>query len=498
MKRNACMDFRWVCLGSVAIALGTSGVCCGDDTPVQGTSIEISVKTQESVVEVSDRYLSFTIDTYMVVGRNYDLDKPRLVKLASALEPALWRIGGTEADRVYYDLSETPIKEAPDPYKTVMNRTIWDRACNFAKDLGVEIMFNLNAGPGPRVDSNWTPDNARELIAYTKEKNCPVVIWELGNEPGAFVLEHNLFMDGEQLAKDYAVLSDLLDNEDPSSRIAGPSSAFWPIAGEVLAEVTPDFVEHGGDLIDILTWHYYPQQSKNCPVNTRKAAVDTLLDPDNLDEIVTWASHMENLHQTHATHAELWLGETSHAQCGGEPDVSDRFVTGFWWLDQLGLIARRGQQLMLRQDLVGGNYALVDENTLEPNPDFFNSVLWKRLMGTKVLDAQAKDKPDTLRVYSHCTQGRKGAITVLAINLHKEESIILEFVSALDRQKEVYLMTGDSLTAENVRLNGKELFAESDGTVPAFVPEKTTQSVVLPPLSYAMVVLPEADAPACR
>lgn len=481
----------------LALLPAICAACAADGGSSEGELL-VTVDTEKKLAEVDARYLSFTLDTDKVVAQKLDLTQPRLLKLASALKPAILRIGGTRADTVYYDLAPTPVRKAPDPYKLVMGREIWDGACKFAKDLGVEIMFNVNAGKGPRVDGKWTPDNAEKLVTYTQQTGCPVSSWELGNEPGGFGLMHGLFVSGKQLAADYAVLDKMLQAEDPTAKIAGPSPAFWPKLGEVATKVTPEFLAAGaGKVVDLLTWHYYPQQSSSCPLHSRRTTLETLLDPDNLDEIERWAQQMEDLRDRYAKGARLVLDETSHAQCGGEPGISDRFVTGFWWMDQLALIARRGQPLMMRQALVGGHYTLLREKGLEPTPDFFNSVLWNRLMGATVLDPAIADKPDKLRLYAHCTAKRKGAVTVLAINLDEQQSFSLRFSEQLGDAREVYLLSGEKLDAETIRLNGKTLSVAADGTVPTFAPQKTRGSVALSPLTYALIVLPQADARAC-
>jgi len=71
------------------------------------------------------------------------------------------------------------------------------------------------------------------------------------------------------------------------------------------------------------------------------------------------------------------LGETASAYGGGAPGLSDRFVATFLWLDKLGIAAREGIDIVFKQTLVGGNYGLIDHDTLKPLPVSIALVLWK-------------------------------------------------------------------------------------------------------------------------
>src|SRR5690606_2782524 len=121
----------------------------------------------------------------------------------------------------------------------------------------------------------------------------------------------------------------------------------------------------------ILTWHYYPTQSQRCPVAVRRASLDRFLNPETLDEIKDWAQENQLLRNQHSPNAKLWLGETGPAQCGGQKDLSDRFVSSFWWLDQLGTLAQFQHDVVIRQTLIDSDYGMIDLADYSPRPDYW-------------------------------------------------------------------------------------------------------------------------------
>ena len=62
----------------------------------------------------------------------------------------------------------------------------------------------------------------------------------------------------------------------------------------------------------------------------------------------------------------LWIGESASAYNGGAVNMSDSYLDGFIWLDELGLSALHGMETVLRQQISGGNYGLLD-STMHPN-----------------------------------------------------------------------------------------------------------------------------------
>ena len=77
-------------------------------------------------------------------------------------------------------------------------------------------------------------------------------------------------------------------------------------------------------------------------------------------------------------------------------------MNGFLWLNKLGATAAAGLSVVIRQTFYHGNYALIGED-LQPNPDFWVSVLYKKLVGRKVLKIKGHENTgNTLRLFAHC------------------------------------------------------------------------------------------------
>jgi heparanase 1 len=485
-----------------------------------GSIVVVSLRTEKAVAETDRRYLSFAIDSSQLVGGKwwspdpqkseeripaFDFTRPALKKLAAALSPAYLRIGGTEADKLYYDLSDHPPPEPPAPYTYVMTKAQYDGMAAFAIDAGFDIMFTLNAGPGPRdpATKRWTDTNAKSLVSYSASKQYPVKVWELGNEINGYGLVFGLewAQTGPGFAADMAAAKSMIKQVDPSAKFAAPACSFWPEFGE-MGEIMPSIMASGGGLPDVVTWHYYPQQSYRCPIKSVEAGPAVMLKKERLDDVLIWQRKVAGMEAQNSPTAESWLGESGNAQCGGAPGVSDRFAGSFWWLDLLGLMARNGQKVVVRQALSGSNYGMINDSTLVPNPDYWISVLWKRLMGTTVLDAALPEGEATIRAYAHCAAASSGGGVVFAainLNASKEKTAVLEGIPG--GGIELYVVSADSLDSAVVKLNGAELKINSDGTLPALAPVKVEAAVpfvTLPPRTLAFVRVPHAKIPACE
>ena len=383
----------------------------------------------------------------------------------------------------------------------MLTRRRWNEVNQFARDLDYRILFTLNAGRSARDgDGRWDPESARPLIEYSQRNGYPVEAWELGNEPNAFPLLHWSWLSADAYAGDLRRARALLDDLHAPARLAGLATAFWPVLGE-WRSFTEEVLRRAGNTLDVVTWHYYPQQSYRCPIATRRAGAGAMLGTERSGDVERWAARVETAAHAYAPQAAVWLGETASAQCGGEPGVSDTYGDALWWLDEMGRVARRGQKVVVRQTLSGSDYGLIDDQTLEPNPSYWASWLWRRLMGNEVLAVSLASQAPAVRAYAHCLRGGpSGAVVMLVMNMDTQHEVAVEPPKALGSAVRVLRLEADGLGAKEVRLDGEVLRATSDGTppaMPALDEDDTAGPLSVPPLSAAFAVFPQAAAAAC-
>uniref|UniRef100_A0A2K6GZC7 Heparanase n=1 Tax=Propithecus coquereli TaxID=379532 RepID=A0A2K6GZC7_PROCO len=249
------------------------------------------------------------------------------------------------------------------------------------------------------------------------------------------------------------------------------------------------------------TYSYY--------LNGRIATKEDFLNPDVLDTFISSVQKIFQVVEETRPSKKVWLGETSSAYGGGAPLLSNTFAAGFMWLDKLGLSARMGIEVVMRQVFFGaGNYHLVDEN-FEPLPDYWLSLLFKKLVGTNVLMASVKGQAGSkLRVYLHCTnvnQSRRykeGDLTLYAINLHNVTKHLQLPYYLFNKQVDKYLVKPsglDGLLSKSVQLNGQTLRMVDDQTLPTLTekPLRPGSSLGLPAFSYGFFVIRNAKVAAC-
>jgi len=292
-------------------------------------------------------------------------------------------------------------------------------------------------------------------------------------------------------AQDYrnlqSLLKELWSDESKRPKLIGNDCNTNP---KYLAQWLPLLNDN---VLDVLTYHRYVGYGLDSNLTNE------IMTPTFLDQAID--TNLTAVHTKFAPSSALWVGEGAAAWHSGRANVTDAFVSSFWWSDALGKLAQFNHTGYQRQTLVGGSYGLIDRVTFEPNPDYYVGMLFKRLMGNLVLKPMTNSSSGWLRVYSHCTQQVDGDITILAINVANDTFFHLTTFNNIDFstfQRDEYVFTAPKLDSRMVQLNGKPIHVSpTDGSLPDLVPKTVKEDsggvISLGPHSISFFVLKGGD-----
>ncbi|PVD35611.1 hypothetical protein C0Q70_02574 [Pomacea canaliculata] len=343
--------------------------------------VTLQVSLQQSLNTIGPHFLSVTLDTHLVqtnwstfdlkVGltapaftsvrvcvSTFDFRSTKVKNLAHALSPSYLRLGGTMADSLYFQsgISQSS-HEVEEKNVGITNRPQFNMTAEqfddinlFACTVGWDFIMDLNVLTRFPNDS-WNPSNARELLRYGSEKNYSIVGFQLGN-----------------------VLSLLVQRQQQTENFF------------------QSFLADGGAaVVKASSLHQYYMGGHN-------AVLKDYIDVAVMNRLVPFLQSALSQTRSVLPGLPLWLTETSSSSSGGTPNVADRFVAGFLWLDKLGVSSTMGVEAVFRQDFYGSNYGLLDSH-LNPNPDYWLTLLFKRLVRGPVFNVTGASD---VRVYAAC------------------------------------------------------------------------------------------------
>jgi heparanase len=434
-----------------------------------------------------------------------DLSNARLRKLAEELGPAYLRVSGTWANSTFFQDSDDPAPATPPTgFNSVLTRKEWKGVVDFSHAANAQIVTSFAISAGTRDASGvWTPAQARQFLAYTRSIGGSIAAAEFMNEPTFAEIggaPHGY--DAKAYARDFAVFRAFAKSQAPGMLILGPGgvgegTALAPAAMHLVA--SDAIFEATGPAFDVVSYHSYGTVSSRCappgspmgsPMGTTAAAA---LSEDWLSRGERGEAFYAALRDRYEPGKPIWNTETAQAACGGDRWAST-FVDTFRYLNQLGSLARRGVQVQLHNTLAASDYGLLDEKTYEPRPDYWAALLWRRLMGTTVLDPGPSPAP-ALHLYAHCLRDKRGGVALLAINVDKDASHSL----AIPKGAEGYSLTAKDLLSSHVELNGRELNLDANDDLPSLngAPEHAGQFTIAP-ASITFLAFPKARNASCQ
>jgi hypothetical protein len=427
-----------------------------------------------------------------------DLENRRLRNLTAALAPLYIRYSGTTANNVYFQDNDAPqLAVPPKGYKVVLTRKSWKVALEFADAVNAKVVTSFTISSGVR-DSNhdWTPAMAKPWLAYTRKLGRSIYAAELYNEPNA--PEYPELPKGysaDQYGRDFNRFRSFMGKAAPAVKLAGPGNAMLGIPGvEAIMKPSPEDYAQANPRprFAIFSYHFYPVLSQRCAAanSSQSIAADKALDPEFLARPERQLLKITALRDRYAPGAPIWLTETGGAACGGL-QWQPTFLDMFRYADTHARLAKGGLDAIFTHALISGSNGVIDEKTLEPNASYWSAVLWRKLMGRRVLDAGVNQTG--LHVYAHCLRGSRGGVALLALNMKDRADAV-----GVEGRAAVYSLTAPELQGKTVMLNGKPLAIGKDDSVPAMLPRAASGQVELAPYSVNFIALPRAGNAACR
>jgi Glycosyl hydrolase family 79, N-terminal domain len=414
-----------------------------------------------------------------------DLTNVRLRKLATALAPAYLRVSGTWANATYFADSDTVPSAPPPGFDGVLTHRRWRGVIDFSHAVGAPIVTSFAISPGARdATGAWTPDQASRLLAYTASVGGRIAAAEFMNEPNVAAAGVAAASDdAAAYGRDFRTFRSFVKQQAPDIMILGPG-----MAGET--DAASSLLAASGPGLDIFSYHHYGALSERC---TGASASDDALSEEWLARTDKTLNFYRGLRDRFDPGKPIWLTETAEAACGGNRRAAT-FLDTFRYLDQLGRLAKAGVQVVMHNTLAASDYGLLDEKTLTPRPNYWGALLWRRLMGTTVLDSGLPIQAG-LHVYAHCQRGMPGGVGLLVINTDRSAARGLKLAVASER----YTLDAANLDDGTVRLNGHALELRANDDLPEITGVRTPAgTLTFTPATIAFLVIPAAANSACR
>jgi heparanase 1 len=92
-----------------------------------------------------------------------------------------------------------------------------------------------------------------------------------------------------------------------------------------------------------------------------------------------------------------------------------------------------------------------DQNTFAPRPNYWAALLWRKLMGTTVLDPGPSH--EGFHIYAHHLRDHPGGVAILVINNSRTKKESVELATAAER----YTLTARKLGETEIQLDDRTL-----------------------------------------
>eukprot|EP01038_Epipyxis_sp_PR26KG_P008818 gene8818-11907_t len=389
-----------------------------------------------------------------------------------------------------------------------------DIVMDFITDIGATLVLDFNIRP--RLESGeWDSSNTELLLDYLVEKNYKLSGIQLGNEMELFIRQYGLDQTGYQSGRDMVKFKQILTSYKYANTVVN-----LPLYGpQYCCDKTvtkdgsfiKDFAAQAKEVVAAITLQHYPIHSCDSFRYFAK---------DEWSSFVFLATTQDNIASSVGNFPvpPIILTEIASAYAAGCPGLSDRYVDVFPYMYQLSATAKSNIVQLFRQDIYGGNYELVSvvnwwsKTKFSLTPDYFVSILWKQLIGNRVLRS-VQEQSANFDAHFWCSSGAwsgtKGVPVLTYVNTNNFATYVSVPFSVTNRIEYVLTSTEHQTTSveppslynTDIYLNGNQMTVQSDGSIPEFPYAgklKTDDRIVVPSYSVGFIVFESIGAiPAC-
>lgn len=304
---------------------------------------------------------------------------------------------------------------------------------NMVNDLAM-LADALNAEVSVQARS-WrkgTPEKAAELVRYCNvENDYGFRYWEVGNEPDLYARRANRsgdpVFDVDWYNARFREFAEAMKAVDPNIQIVGPVvTGGWRKRGTELVEGwIPAFFAANGDIVDVISWHWYPHGNE---LNDAEALATPVEIEEQVETIRAWWRDPEINPLGHERPVPpLFLSEYSVSWSSGTSRHLSGQVAALWDAEVVGRMAKLEVEMAAHFALQGTRWHGLIGMLEAPRPVYGVYRLYSHWGTTQVMVASSDEQMlpafASLRDNENENENEDdGALAVIVINKHPTQA----------------------------------------------------------------------------
>jgi hypothetical protein len=289
-----------------------------------------------------------------------------------------------------------------------------------------------------------TPEKAAEVVRYCNvEHDYGFRYWEVGNEPDLYLNRFHRsgdpVFDVDWYNARFREFATAMKAVDPDILVAGPAvTGGW-------REWMPAFLAANGDVVDVISWHWYPHGNE-------LSDAQVLATPVQIEEQVLalrawWRDPAVNPRGYQRPLPPLFLSEYNVSWASSVSRHLGSQVGALWNAEVVGRMANLGVEMAAHFALQGTTWQGLIGNLEDPRPVYGVYRLYAR-WGTTQVAAESSDEP-LLPAFASLRADRRLAILVVNKDptLAREATLTVEGFRPAG-QAQIWLQDGQHMGAE--------------------------------------------------